>query len=145
MTLSTSLLFLVFTTSYLHEPAKAPAKPQQTGKAPELQRELVKRMKAEQDVRFEFIKLNPSNKPLTPEDREKPEMKAVFEKMHKIDNDNLTWFKGVVEKHGWPGFAMVGRDGAQGAFLIAQHAGSDLDFMAKCLELLKPAYKAGDA
>jgi hypothetical protein len=114
-------------------------------KEPALRAELVTRMKAEQDVRLELNKLNPANKPLTPEDREKPEVKAVLERMAKVDRENLAWLKGVVEKHGWPGKSLVGADGAQGAFLIAQHATSDLDFMAKCLESLKAAYKAGDA
>jgi hypothetical protein len=114
-------------------------------KEPDLRAELVTRMKAEQDVRLELNKLNPANKPLTPEDRQKPEVKAVLDRMEKVDRDNLAWLKGVVEKHGWPGQSMVGADGAQGAFLIAQHAVSDLDFMAKCLESLKTAYKAGDA
>lgn len=120
-----------------------PSKP--SVKNPELRAELVKRMKAEQDVRFELMRLNPLNKPLTADERERPEVKAVFEKMAAIDKDNLAWFKEVVEKHGWPGKSMVGPDGALGAFLIAQHAVSDMDFMARCLELLKAAHKAGDA
>ena len=65
--------------------------------------------------------------------------------MEQIDRDNLAWLKRVVETHGWPGKSLVGPDGAQGAFLIAQHAVSDLDFMARCLDLLKAAHKAGDA
>jgi hypothetical protein len=114
-------------------------------KDPALRAELVSRMKAEQDVRAELVRLNPSNKPLAPEDRQRPEVKAVLERMEKVDRENLAWLKGVVEKHGWPGRSVVGPDGAQGAFLIAQHATSDLDFMAKCLESLRAAYKAGDA
>jgi hypothetical protein len=114
-------------------------------KEPALRAELVSRMKAEQDVRLELNRLNPANMPLTPEDRQKPEVKAVLERMEKVDRENLAWLKGVIEKHGWPGKSMVGADGAQGAFLIAQHATSDLDFMAKCLESIKEAYKAGDA
>ncbi|MDB5348984.1 MAG: hypothetical protein JWN86_231 [Planctomycetota bacterium] len=114
-------------------------------KEPVLRAELLKRMKAEQDVRLDFVKLNPANKPITPVDREKPEIKAVFEKIEKIDKENLAWFKGVVKAKGWPGKSMVGPDGAQGAFLIAQHAASDLDFMAECHKLLVEAHKAGDA
>jgi hypothetical protein len=101
-------------------------------------------MKAEQDARIEFMRVAPPGKPLTPEDREKPEVKAALERMGTVDKENLAWLKGVVDKHGWPGKRMVGPDGALGAFLIAQHA-SDLDFMARCLDGLKEAYKAGDA
>src|SRR5207247_4892997 len=107
--------------------------------------ELVRRMKAEQDVRFEVAKLNPGNKPLTPADRERPEVKAVFEKMERIDQDNLAWLKGVVAAKGWPTKSVVGPDGAQGAFLIAQHAVGDLEFMNACLGHVKEAHKAGEA
>jgi hypothetical protein len=110
-----------------------------------LRDELVSRMKAEQDARFELMRVAPATKPITSADREKPDVKAALEKMEKVDRDNLVWLKGVVEKHGWPGKSLVGQDGAQGAFLIAQHAVSDLDFMARCLDGLKAAYKTGDA
>lgn len=113
-------------------------------KEPALREELVKRMKAEQEARIEVMRLIPANKPLTPENRQRPEVTAAFQKMEKVDKDNLAWLKTVVEKHGWPGKALVGRDGAEGAFLIAQHAVADLDFMAECLGLLKEAHKTGE-
>lgn len=93
-------------------------------KEPALRDEFVKRMKADQDARAETTRL-------TPEDFQRPEVKAMIERMQKVDQHNLTWLKRVVENHGWPGKSLVGRDGAQGAFLIAQHAVSDLEFMAK--------------
>ena len=112
---------------------------------PELRAELVARMKAEQDARVELMRVAPLNQPLTPEARQQPEVKAALDRMEKVDRENLAWLKDVVEKHGWPGKALVGPDGAQGAFLIAQHAVSDLAFMARCLEGLKAAHTAGDA
>jgi hypothetical protein len=123
-------------------PAQAPAV---SVKDVALRDELLKRMKAEQDVRFEFMRVNTNGAAFTPAGRDKPEVKIVWEKMHAIDKDNLVWFKGVVRKKGWPGKAMVGRDGAQGAFLIAQHAVTDLEFMAECRKLLVAAHQAGDA
>jgi hypothetical protein len=114
-------------------------------KEPALRAEIVARKKAEQDVRFELNKLSPGNWSFTPEDMKMPEVRAVLERMAKIDRDNLAWLKGVVDKHGWPGKSLVGRDGAHGAFLIAQHAVTDLEFMAKCLDAIKAAYRAGDA
>jgi hypothetical protein len=137
-----ALLFgLIATLSDDSKKADPPAR--SAVKEPALREELLKRMKAEQDARKELMKLNPSNKPVAPEDRDRPEMKAALEKMEKIDKENLDWFKKVVEKHGWPGKSLVG-DGALGAFLIAQHS-KDLEFMAKCLGLLKEAHKAGEA
>jgi Domain of Unknown Function (DUF1080) len=112
---------------------------------PALRAELLKRMKAEQDVRFELTKVNPDNRPPPSAEFEKPEIKAVFEKMQAIDKDNLAWLKGVVKDKGWPGKAMVGPDGALGAFLIAQHATTDLDFMAECHKRLLERQKTGDA
>jgi type IV secretory pathway VirB10-like protein len=99
------------------DPPKPPAV-----KEPVLRQELVKRMKAEQEARLELMRLNQANSLPTPEDRRKPEVKAAFDKMEQVDMDNLAWLKGVVERHGWPGKTLVGRDGAEGAFLIAQHA-----------------------
>jgi hypothetical protein len=112
---------------------------------PELRAELVKRMKADQDVRMEWQRLSSGTSPLDASAREKPEVKAVLEKMERIDKDNLAWFKGVVQSKGWPTKSMVGSDGAVGAFLIAQHAGSDLEFMNVCLGHLRKAHKAGEA
>ncbi|CAN5509697.1 hypothetical protein BH10PLA2_BH10PLA2_03070 [soil metagenome] len=131
------------------DPAKpVQAKPAPAKKAvtkPELRKELVARMKAEQDARIELMQMNPKNQPITPEMQKEGKWKAALEKTQKIDHDNLAWFKQVVERNGWPGKSMVGPDGAQGAFLIVQHAVSDLEFMARCLDLLQPAYKAGEA
>jgi hypothetical protein len=110
-----------------------------------LRDELLKRMKAEQDVRFELMRVNANGAAFTPAGRDKPEVTIVLKKMQAIDKDNLIWFKGVVRKNGWPGKAMVGRDGALGAFLIAQHATTDLEFMAECRKLLVAAHQAGDA
>src|SRR4029079_16875087 len=81
---------------------KADPKPPDV-KDPALRAELVKRMKAEQDARIEVMRVAPPGKPLTPEDREKPEVKAAMERMGTTDKENLAWFKGVVDKHGWPG------------------------------------------
>jgi hypothetical protein len=88
-------------------------------KEPALRDELVKRMKADQDARAGLMRLR------SPEEYERPEVKAMIEHMKKVDQENLDWFKGIVERHGWPGTSLVGRDGAQRAFLIAQHAVSD--------------------
>jgi hypothetical protein len=107
---------------------------------PELRSELLRRMKAEQDTRAEWQRLG-----FDASAREKPEVKAVLERMEQIDKDNLAWLKEVVQSKGWPTKSMVGKDGALGAFLIAQHAVSDLEFMNTCLGHLKKAHKTGDA
>lgn len=92
---------------------------------PELFAELIKRMKADQDARL----ADPPN---------------VLQMM-LIDGENTAWMKQVIEKHGWPGRALVGREGAQAAWLLAQHADRDPAFQRNCLDLLTQSYEKGDA
>lgn len=145
MTLTLIALLSGLRPACAEDPKNSAPAVQQAVKEPSLREELLQRMKAEQDVRFEVMQLSPPNKPLTPEERQRPSVKAAHDKMEKIDKDNLAWLKAVVDKHGWPGRSLVGPDGANAAFLIAQHSVSDLDFMTKCLGLLKKSYKTGDA
>lgn len=92
---------------------------------PDLYAELMKRMKSDQEARL----AEPPN---------------VFQMM-LIDWDNTTWMKQVIEKHGWPGRALVGRDGAQAAWLLVQHADHDPVFQRRCLDLLTQAYEKSEA
>lgn len=71
--------------------------------------------------------------------------KASIEEMRRVSEDNTTWLKAVVAEHGWPGVRMVGRDGADAAWLLAQHADHDLDFQRHCLALVEKAVEANDA
>lgn len=41
--------------------------------------------------------------------------------------------KEIIKKHGWPGISLVGKDGAQAAWLLAQHADFDLPFQKSVL------------
>jgi len=114
-------------------------------KDPELRLELVKRMKAEQEVREELEKVSPRNRRLDAAAQQNSEVKAVLEKMEQIDKDNLAWLKSTVAKKGWPTRSMAGPDGSLAAFLIAQHAVTDLEFMKTCLGHVRTAYKKGEA
>lgn len=49
----------------------------------------------------------------------------------------------IIADHGWPLISMVGRDGAQAAWLIAQHADHDVDFRRVVLGLMTAAAKQG--
>jgi hypothetical protein len=51
----------------------------------------------------------------------------------------------IIDEHGWPTFALVGRDGATAAWLIAQHADFDVEFQAEVLELMRAAVDADQA
>ncbi len=60
-----------------------------------------------------------------------------------VDRDNTARLREIVARHGWPGRALVGEQGAHAAWLLAQHAPPDLQ--EECLPLLEDAVARGDA
>ncbi|RFA26587.1 hypothetical protein CAI21_16620 [Alkalilimnicola ehrlichii] len=67
-----------------------------------------------------------------------PRMRAVHER-------NNARIKAIVGEYGWPGVALVGKEGAKAAWLMVQHAVLDTAFMERALPLLEEAVKNGDA
>ena len=65
--------------------------------------------------------------------------------MRKIHERNAACLKEIIQKHGWPGSDLVGREGAESAWLIAQHAVFDLSMMKDFLASLKQAVASGTA
>jgi len=53
--------------------------------------------------------------------------------MEQVHLENATRLSRIVEQHGWPGISLVGEEGAQAAWLIAQHAISNPAFQQACL------------
>ena len=51
----------------------------------------------------------------------------------------------IVAEHGWPSIPMVGKDGEDAAWAIAQHSDLDPDFQCAALEYLRDAVDAGVA
>jgi hypothetical protein len=51
--------------------------------------------------------------------------------------------KVAIAKHGWPGKRIVGLDGANAAWVVAQHA-DDIAFQAACLARMEPLVKTGE-
>ena len=49
----------------------------------------------------------------------------------------------ILDQHGWPTYDLVGEDGEDAAWAIAQHSDLDPAFQARALELLRVAVKAG--
>jgi hypothetical protein len=58
---------------------------------------------------------------------------------------NTTRLKQIVADWGWPGYELVESDGAQAAWLIAQHSEHDPDFQAQVVELLEVAVRRNQA
>lgn len=74
-----------------------------------------------------------------------PTDKPLWFAMAMIDHANTTRMKEIIAGHGWPGFRLVGEEGAQAAWLLVQHADADLDFQKLCLARLATAVAMGDA
>jgi hypothetical protein len=69
----------------------------------------------------------------------------AIETVARVDAENLPWLKKVVAEIGWPGRSAVGEDGADAAWLLAQHADADPAFQRQCLDLLTLAAEHGEA
>lgn len=65
-------------------------------------------------------------------------------RMAEVHERNARALERIVDEHGWPGNSLVGPDGAQAAWVIAQHAIGMPDFQRRCLPLLKEAAARGE-
>jgi hypothetical protein len=64
-------------------------------------------------------------------------MAKVTAELSAIDDKNRARLKEIVKLHGWPGKSMVGKDGANAAWLLVQHADADHEFQKSCLALME--------
>jgi hypothetical protein len=112
-------------------------------KEPELRRELLERFTTDQEARNRAInraREQGANVVALARDKLNAKEKSEFEKItapiEKIDGDNTKWLMHVVDEHGWPTITMVGKDGANAAWLLVQHADHNVKFQRKCLDLM---------
>jgi hypothetical protein len=70
---------------------------------------------------------------------------ALVAELRAADSANTLWLRNAVTQHGWPDRDVVGRDGANAAFLLVQHADHDTSFQAKMLTALVAAFERGQA
>ena len=68
-----------------------------------------------------------------------PEMRAV----HRRNGDRLSEI--LDQLGGWPGFGLVGVDGSEAAFLIAQHDIANPPLLRRAFDLYETAVAAGEA
>ena len=61
------------------------------------------------------------------------------------DQERTERLKVLVTEHGWPTISLVGEDGEDAAWAIAQHSDHDPKFQAHALDLIREAVEAGDA
>ena len=64
---------------------------------------------------------------------------------NRVDVANTDRLREIVERFGWPGCSLVGEEGAQHAWLLAQHADKQLDFQRRAPKLLADAVDRGEA
>jgi hypothetical protein len=65
--------------------------------------------------------------------------------MEKVDLEHLPRLKDIIHQFGWPGFQLVGEEGADYIWLLIQHCDQDLEFQKTCLVLLEEAVTRKDA
>ncbi|MFJ8695667.1 DUF4135 domain-containing protein [Streptomyces roseolilacinus] len=66
------------------------------------------------------------------------------ERLRTLTSAAMDWLRGVVERHGWPGRALVGPAAADAACRLVQHAEGPLAFPRECLRLVERAARDGD-
>ena len=65
--------------------------------------------------------------------------------MERVHLQNAAELEKMIDENGWLGKSLVGADGAEAAWLIAQHAISLPEFSRKCLRLIERAVAENEA
>ena len=108
-----------------------------------LRQELLAMFKLDQKVRIEGLQaLHKQGVAVgqTPSLGDTRVLLAVFKQtfsMSVVDDAHRRRLDAIINQHGWPGKTLVGPDGANAAWLIAQHADLDRAFQKKCLEKME--------
>jgi Family of unknown function (DUF6624) len=69
----------------------------------------------------------------------------VAEEWQRVDEDNTRWLGDLLIARGWPGRTQAGEDGAQAAWLLAQHADRAPVLQQAFLDALRGAVAQGEA
>ena len=107
------------------------------GRNEDLRRLLLELLAADQEIRARLEDLPPV-RPFVPDD-------PLMAEFQRVDRTNTTQLRRVIAEHGWPTITLVGEDGAQAAWALAQHADADPAFQSECLELLGRAVAQHEA
>ena len=65
--------------------------------------------------------------------------------LERVDTENIRWLGEILAERGWPGRSLVGEDGADAAWLLAQHADRDPARQREFLGALRGAVAQGEA
>lgn len=115
------LVHLLLVCAAVHAQTKVPSQP-------ELRKELVAMAKEDQDARAALTTMSM-------EDQLRNQ--APIERVMSVDRANTRRLQAIVATHGWPTISMVGEDGADAAWTLAQHADADREFQTRVLALME--------
>lgn len=103
---------------------------------PALKRELAEIRALDQRARLKAAALHRRLGP------QAPGLDSLWRAMAHADSLNLPRVTAMIDRYGWPGKTLVGREGSSTAFLVIQH--SNLPTMLKYLPLLRAAAARGE-
>jgi len=75
--------------------------------------------------------------------KDSKEMKDLWQTINKYDSIDLIKTTAIIDKYGWPGPSMAGREGSQAVFLVIQHA--DIKTQDKYLPVMRKAVENKEA
>ncbi|MEU5862742.1 DUF6624 domain-containing protein [Nonomuraea sp. NPDC047529] len=78
-------------------------------------------------------------------DQEQRTLEAGQEDWDRVEKANTERIRQILDAYGWPGFELVGKDGARAAWALVQHADRDLPLQRRGLEMMRRAVDDGDA
>lgn len=116
-----------------------PAVPAAAVLNPSLRTELLERMRVDQQVRREMdsaIRVMGDPQRIDP---------VTVRRWQMVDRENTAWLQPIIRLLGWPGYRLVGEDGAQAAWILVQHADHDRDFQRRMVTVMGEAVARGDA
>jgi len=98
-------------------------------------------------LRAELLEMRAEDQALRAEISRTPESqrRELFVQILESNDRNVSRLKEIIGQYGWPTISMVGKDGSEAAWLIAQHADRDPDFRERCLGLMQQAAAKGEA
>lgn len=109
-----------------------------------LRQELLQMFKVDQEARFKLIEVMKKQAVDPKKEKGRPALPEE-EALAELDEKHTARLKAIIDQHGWPGLTLVGKDGANAAWLLVQHADHDRAFQKKCLPLIEQALKKGEA
>jgi hypothetical protein len=69
----------------------------------------------------------------------------LFDAWPQVDADNALRMREILDEFGWPGWSLVGEDGALAAWVLIQHADFNIDLQKRGLAMMRAAVESDDA